>query len=675
MKYTYEIFLKHAQVAPDEWSVFIAQIAHYLGSFVKWRIYVVSEQNVVHYYLESPLSVPVSPSSNSFLLKPADLDLVDSHAPFGGFYYNARSDNYVAVYQDLHKYHYRLQRAILTFHGAEATAFGRAQIFYTCHGRHYAKRLLRFCPSTFLSIDFTKAKSFLFKKFPKYLKLNKVVKLLTPHSEQSLLQVDSFPYLDGNYCLRHDRYDFFKHSLVIGGSGSGKSRLLASLIDKVSQTSSEQYKIVVIDPHDALYRDCTSVASQSVVNFQDVSSSISLFPNDTTNLTASVELMLTLFRSLINDNYNGHLERVLRYSTYLLMIAQSFSFLTLRKLLLDVEFRNNLLARYEKQVPASVAHFFLADFIELKSQNYNDAIAPIIAFIDELLMVPVFSTEASLPDISDEIQHNFLNIFSLNRLRLGTKAVQTLAGLLMQQLFLFAQQPHDWRLIVIIDEVSVIETPIITRFLAELRKYNTFVILAGQYFNQISPELQSAIFANVSNYYLFHVSRHDASLLASNLKIKIEGSDDPEDAIGILTGLKQRECLVQITHGEESLPIFKARTIDYEVIPQASIDLLEQPSNFPNSQNFSTDIIPAQDISQNKQKVSQAQNSAKSPESNNLPNNFFSSTSTLLNSDILDVDFTFPADQSTTNFNFDSDDVSIDQITQKFTTNRKSKGE
>lgn len=562
MKYAYEIFLKHGQIGAIEWNQFLLQVAEYLNGFAKWEIRLQCDHNVIHYYLLTTQIMPASLELIDFLLKPCP----EPPSFIGisrGVYLNKWDDNFVTLAQNFRKHQYHIQSVSLRFLSIRKFLAGSIRISYARRSESCQQQLLLFAPAQFLSVDFDKSKTFLFKKFPKYLKLEKVTRLLASESENALFEVDSFPYSSGKAYLHLDSYDFAKHSLVIGGSGSGKSKFLASMIDKIYQTNPAGYKIVVIDPHDALYQDCTQIPSRAVINFQSLASGIDLFQCRADDINAGVELMLTLFRSLMNDSYNGRLERVLRYATYLLIAAEQFSFLTLRKLLLNLTYRNEILAQHQHKLPASVAHFFLTDFNELKAQNYNDAIAPIVAFIDEMQMVPVFNSEAKLADLPQKVHDNFLNIFSLNRLKLGNKVAKTIAGLLMQQLFLLAEQKLPQHLLIIIDEVSVVENPIIARFLSELRKYNTSVILAGQYFDQISADLRSAIFANTSNYYLFRVSQSDANLLTQNLKIKIEGSNNPDDQCNLLTGLKARECLAQISSDEEILPIFKARTTDF----------------------------------------------------------------------------------------------------------------
>ncbi|MDE5539655.1 MAG: DUF87 domain-containing protein, partial [Bacilli bacterium] len=397
--------------------------------------------------------------------------------------------------------------------------------------------------------------------------------MLKNESNNSLLSVDTFPYLENNYYIQHDSYDFAKHSLVIGSSGSGKSKFLALLIERINKINRGKYKVVVIDPHDALKDDLQGISSSKVIDFQDISRSIDIFKNSITDINASVELMLSLFRTLISDGYNGRLERVLRYSVYLLMQKGDFSFLNLRKLLLDLDYRNGLISELKRVVPVSVSYFFLTDFNELKNQSYNEAIAPIIAFIDEMQMIPVFNSEEKLEGIKEVVENNFLSVFSLNRLKIGDKGTKTIAGILMQQLFLLGQERTSLEhLIVVVDEVSVIENSILQRFLAEMRKYNVSVILAGQYFSQISAELKEAILANTSNYYIFRVSKNDAMALKNNIEIKIVNSDKDEDKYKMLTDLKARECLVRISKNGYVYPAFKARTVDYITKPHLKVE-------------------------------------------------------------------------------------------------------
>ena len=147
----------------------------------------------------------------------------------------------------------------------------------------------------------------------------------------------------------------------------------------------------------------------------------------------------------------------------------------------------------------------------------------------------------------------------------------------MQQLLTIIQSKEiDKHIIFIIDEVPVVENPILARYLSEARKYNLSLVLAGQYFNQISDELKNSIFANTINYYIFRVSKLDANLLVDNFNMKIPLDNSKEQKIKLLTELQTRECIVRIDRNGILLPAFKGVTLDYKSIPRIKEEVKAQ---------------------------------------------------------------------------------------------------
>ena len=121
------------------------------------------------------------------------------------------------------------------------------------------------------------------------------------------------------------------------------------------------------------------------------------------------ELLLSVFQNLMKDQYNLKLERVLRYTINLLLAKEDFSFANIRKVLLDLEYRNSLVKELTPKLNDTVISFFLTEFNDLKTNYYNESISPIISFIDEML---VFSTFEKLDEgIADVIKDNDLTIF------------------------------------------------------------------------------------------------------------------------------------------------------------------------------------------------------------------------------------------------------------------------
>ncbi len=601
--YNYEIFPKTPQLTAEIWQQFLQTLQNLIGDLRSWRILVSRRDFTLHFYLISPVELPLCPGQTSFILQKIDPvatpTFTTQKTALRGIYPNQWSENLIDLIQK-----FSIHRR--TFVGLElnfCSLFKRlsclSTLYYHTVYKNSRTQLLLPNPAGLLALDFKKSSSFVCKKVPRYLPTHKVIPFLQPRPQHAIFQVSTFPYSSARLYLLTQTYDFAKHSLVIGSSGAGKSKFLALLIDRIiqnptensaltsgpdtateftqppSQNSPDYYtRIVVLDPHDHLHLDCRHIASRTVVNFLTPETSIDLFQNQTDIINVNVELTLDLFKTLFNDGYNGRLERVLRYSLFLLMQASQFSFNNLRKLLCDATYRHDLLQQASELLPVHVMQFFLTDFSELRTNSYNEAIAPIVAFIDEMQMVPIFQQDWQLANLSMILEAHQLTIFSFNRLILGEKITRTIAGLLAGQLFLLAQQQtFAKRLIIIIDEVAVIESPILARALSELRKYGVSIILAGQYFHQISPNLRESILANTTNYYIFRSSKTDAQLLIDNLDIKLSDStNQPEAKVKFLTNLKTRECLVRISKDGKLQPTFLARTVDY-----ASEDELNAP--------------------------------------------------------------------------------------------------
>ena len=85
-------------------------------------------------------------------------------------------------------------------------------------------------PSTILAIDFEKNKQYFYKTCPKYLDISKTIDLFDFHKNNSLLSVDTFPYLQGEFYLNQNSFCFDKHTIVMGASGCGKSKFISSFI-------------------------------------------------------------------------------------------------------------------------------------------------------------------------------------------------------------------------------------------------------------------------------------------------------------------------------------------------------------------------------------------------------------------------------------------------------------
>lgn len=588
MKKLYEIYLTEDFVKDTVWLKLFLRVGRLNGIFRKFKIKVKIENQLVRYFLEVNKEIPsILSDLPEFILKEINEEEFKMKflKTFGIM--TKRENNIIDLYDKFEsKKQVKLKEAIISFRLINFhNYFSKTLVkFETQNKEMRFKKMLFNLPHKFFAIDFSEHSRFLYiQNKGRYLNLEKSMYLFENTMKDSILEVDTFPYLQTKSYLNLCNFDFDKHSLVVGGSGTGKSKMICSIISKILSNPEYKmkYKIVVIDPHSSMENDIGGLPKTSIFNFKTARKSINLFSNSNEDILGSSELMLSLFKNLIQDNYNSKLERVLRHSISTLLYNKMLSFANLRNFILNIEYRNKLLRN--ENIPVSIKEFFMQEFNELKTKSYQEAISPIVSFIDEVQILPAFSSSnENLIDLKEVIKNNSLSIFSLNIEALGERTTNTIVSLIMSQMLeLIQNYTFEEHIIFVIDEVAIIENIVIKRFLSEARKYNLSLILAQQYFNQISTELQKAIFANCSNYYAFRVSREDAIILSGNLSMDIAVRNSHFARVRMITELANRECIVKLTSRDRIIPAFKCRTQDLISVPPPK-EVEEEVINLPN---------------------------------------------------------------------------------------------
>lgn len=604
-----EIILTSSHIEPKSWLDLLNAISKLNGLFKHWTLFAKIDLNEVHFFCEtSRILPPIINSLGDFMIKKLDIteaDLIDFSTTNGfPFLLTNKEKNVLDIFDKVeasHKQELKLVKMSI-FSYRKSHFFTKTHLFFEKQNRKkYLKRkALLVIPHYIFSIDFSIYSRFFYRKYEnEYLDIQKALPLLRSEKQNAILKIDTFPYLGDDYYLSQNAFDFDHHSIIIGSSGTGKSKLASSLIANLNQeiSFSQNYKVVVIDPHSALEKEIGGLDHTQVVDFKSLDTSSDLFMNTPKkDVVSSVELILSLFKTLMADQYNSRLERVLRHSVHLLMEINCLNFANLKKLILEMEYRNTLINENKTNLSESVINFFLTDFNELKTNSYQEAIAPIIAFIDEMELLPAFQKEGKKPQVKNILNDNFLTIFSLDQATLGQKVTKTISGLIMQQLLeLIQSYSYQKHIILVIDEVALIENPILSRFLSEARKYNLSLILIQQYFTQISEDLRNAIFANVSNYYVFRVSKADAMILESNMHMDVAVRNSYRIKLKMLTELKNRECIVRVSSNGVPLPAFKAKTLDFTPFPKRRMNQILRTS--PLLKEFKPVVEETKDLS------------------------------------------------------------------------------
>lgn len=580
----FEIYLTSDYIIKEDWLKLFYRVSKMNGIFKKWRLWINIENNYIRYFIETKRNLPPTiGDTGGFLIRKSDTNLKEKSKFRMPYILMPSVKNILDVYDNSETRKLRkLKNTRITFYPYKYNGFFSTTNFYFKTIENKVIRRKVFGNSKiheFVSIDFGIHTRFFYQKeVARYLEIKKAINLLTSDKEKAFLQVDAFPYLQDELYLKHNSYDFSKHSIVIGASGTGKSKMISSLIKNLSTDSQNnfKYKVVIIDPHAAMEEDIGGIEGSKVIDFKTEEESINLFINGSEDILSSTEAIMSIFKNIIADRYNSRLERVLRYSTHLLLAHGKFDLVNLRKLLVEIEFRNKLIREADEQIPVNIIEFFRVDFNELKTKSYQEAIAPIIAFIDEMQLLPAFNNSSQMNNIKNEIEKNFITILSLDQMTLGLNITKTIAGFAMQSILQLVQaHTFNEHIILVIDEVSVIENPIINRFLSEARKYNLSLILAGQYFEQISDGLQKAIFTNMINYFIFRVSRMDASILENNIKMEVAVNNFHLNRIKILTELEDRECIIRVGKDGKLYSAFKGKTADFVAVPRRKKSIIQ----------------------------------------------------------------------------------------------------
>lgn len=409
------------------------------------------------------------------------------------------------------------------------------------------------------------------KSIPLYLKIDETAKLFSHNGEDDFLKVFGFPHFTNSLYLPLKKFEFGKHSLIVGQTGVGKSKFIELLVKNIPKHNlQDEYVVVIIDPHASLSSQFLNM-EQKKITFDFIQSACDLFPVSSEPKIAT-ELTILLFKTLLKDQFNSKTERVLKYTVYVLFLQNQMSLNTLKKFLIELEFRKQIVNSLG-EANDYLVHFFETDFVEMQTKFYELAIMPVLVLIDELSFIPAFSTNVPPRILEEALKNNFLISFSLNRIFLGEKATRLLAGLIIQQLFLVAQKGSVYKkIILIIDEVSLVENESLINILAEARKFNLSLFLSQQYLTQIKPELLQGILSNVYNYFVFKTSDEDANVLAKNLEItfpdeelthqKNKGFTEEDIKRNLLVTLNPRECVVRVFADGRFYPCFKAKTRD-----------------------------------------------------------------------------------------------------------------
>ena len=203
-----------------------------------WKIFVKIDGANVRYFIKTKNEIPTTLSDlNDFLIRKTE-DFKEEDGILTSPYIITNKEKSVLDIYDRNESKFSRKMflsEIKIYPFCRTNFFSFTTLFFkNKKNRIISKKALFNIPHIFLSIDFSKHTRFLHRKdIKKYLNIEKTLKLFESDNKNGILKINAFPYLQNDYYLNLNNYDFDKHSLVIGGTGTGKSKLLSLLINNI----------------------------------------------------------------------------------------------------------------------------------------------------------------------------------------------------------------------------------------------------------------------------------------------------------------------------------------------------------------------------------------------------------------------------------------------------------
>lgn len=326
--------------------------------------------------------------------------------------------------------------------------------------------------------------------------------------------------------------DLTKHTCVVGGSGMGKSTLLANLF---TDTVRKGDGAGLIDPHGDLADGTTSMHPKSrlwdyIYLDPDAKHSIPLNPfyfKTPEEMELAKETFFTINKSLAGTAWGDESARVtINAIDAVCAFFKKPSPVHVFRFLADDRFRKKVLAETENPL----LRMFREQYDEkLQDRDQMVKFSPPINKVGKLMrpaILPIIGQAKSL-DFLDIMNKRRVLVCRLSKGRLGEEIAQIIGSLIVSMISIAAlrreKQKERPPFLLVVDEApNFIHGGRFSSLLAEGRKYGISVVPAFQSFFQLP--FAHDVLANCQNQIVFNVSGEDAEMMAVNWGMDIAGN-------------------------------------------------------------------------------------------------------------------------------------------------------
>ena len=320
------------------------------------------------------------------------------------------------------------------------------------------------------------------------------------------------------------KIDISKHTIIQGGSGVGKSTLIANICIQIIWKGGG---LCLIDPHgdvvDTILRYFPRSRMRDLILWDPSQSRTPpfnpLYFKNPEDLQLVKEALHSLLKYLAGDAWGPETDRVIVNA--LNAITEYFPIATvvhLFRFLADDEFREFLLSRTKDPT----LRMFAEQYDKLGDRDQMAKFSPAINKVGKLLHSAILSSLAQLDSLEplEIMNRQLILICRFSKGRLGEEVAQVLGSLVIALFAIAALQRESQEIRpdfpIIVDEIpTFIGAGGPDTILAEGRKYGTSLVSGFQGLYQMES-LAMDFLANASNQIVLNSSGQDAKLIAEN---------------------------------------------------------------------------------------------------------------------------------------------------------------
>ncbi|MEK9154553.1 MAG: type IV secretion system DNA-binding domain-containing protein [Patescibacteria group bacterium] len=377
-----------------------------------------------------------------------------------------------------------------------------------------------------------------------------------------------------------------RHVYIVGKTGVGKTTLLESLTIADIRAGRG---LAVVDPHGEYAERMLEFIPENRIddviyfNPADLSNPIAFNPLESIDpeyrhLVASG--IMGVFKKIWPDVWSARMEYILNNALVSLLEYPGATLLGIMRMLSEKDYRAKVVENLKDPV---VKAFWVNEFARYTQRLETEAVAAIQNKVGQFVTNPMVRNIIGQPhstiDMRKIMDEGKILIVNLSKGRIGEDNSALLGAMMITKLQLAAMSRVDTPMekrrdfYLYVDEFQNFATESFADILSEARKYRLNLILAHQYIEQLSEEVQAAVFGNVGTLVCFRVGATDAEFLEKELMPEFNAQD--------LVNLSKYNIYLKLMIDGMASKAFSAQTLDpFEPAIESFKDVIIQ-----NSQN------------------------------------------------------------------------------------------